>query len=189
LRKVRMAHVCPWWLGFFLLNPLRKIKQDPEKILRPYIRQGMTLLDVGSGMGYFSIPMAGLTGPSGRVVCLDVQEKMLRFLRRRVEKAGFSDIISARLCPPGSLGIDDLAGRVDFALLFAVAHEVPDRGRLFEELWASLKPGGSLLFAEPKGHETQAGFDRSTGIAKNCGFTVIETLSIWRSYAVLLAKR
>jgi ubiquinone/menaquinone biosynthesis C-methylase UbiE len=184
-----MAHVCPWWLGFFLVNPLRKIKQNPEKILGPFIRQGMTLLDVGSGMGYFSIPMAGLTGPKGKVVCLDVQEKMLHFLKKRVAKTGFSDVISPRLCPPGSLGIDDLAGKVDFAMLFAVVHEVPDRELIFKELWRSLKTGGSVLFAEPKGHETQAGFDRSIGIAKNCGFTVTETQRIWRSYAVLLAKR
>ncbi len=184
-----MAHVCPWWIGFFLVNPLRKIKQDPEKILGPHIRRGTTLLDVGSGMGYFSIPMAGMTGPGGKVICLDIQEKMLRFLAKRVAKAGFSDIILPRLCSPGSLGIDDLAGRVDFIMLFAVVHEVPDRERLFRELWRSLKPGGRVLFAEPKGHESQAGFDRSIETAKNCGFTMAETLRIWRSHAVLLSKR
>ena len=56
--------VCPWWLGYFIDNRLRRLIHDPARIVAPYIRPGMTALDVGCGMGLFSIAMAGLVGPS-----------------------------------------------------------------------------------------------------------------------------
>ena len=46
--------VCPWWWGFSLLLPFRKWfqGQDPHQILAPYIKEGMTVLEPGPGMGY-----------------------------------------------------------------------------------------------------------------------------------------
>lgn len=49
----------------------------------------MTVLDVGSAMGFFSLPMAEMVGPGGKVVCIDVQLKMLQVLRRRAVEGGF----------------------------------------------------------------------------------------------------
>jgi hypothetical protein len=45
-----MAHrVCPWWIGYLLASPLRRwLGQDPAKILSPYVREGMTILEPGS---------------------------------------------------------------------------------------------------------------------------------------------
>ncbi|TFH43073.1 MAG: methyltransferase type 11, partial [Chrysiogenales bacterium] len=100
MREKGKTHVCPWWLGFFLASPLRKLFQNPEKILGPHVREGMTLVDVGSGMGFFSLPMARMAGPGGRVICFDVQEKMLRHLARRAAGAGLSGIIETRLSTP-----------------------------------------------------------------------------------------
>jgi SAM-dependent methyltransferase len=81
-----MAHrVCPWWLGHVLINPLRRLWQDPRKILAPFVREGMTVLEPGPGMGFFTLELARLVGPSGRVVALDVQSKMLDRLKRRAE--------------------------------------------------------------------------------------------------------
>ena len=44
-------HICPWWLGYFLVSPLRKLMQNPGSILTPYVKRGMQVMDVGSGMG------------------------------------------------------------------------------------------------------------------------------------------
>ena len=110
----------------------------------------MTILDVGSAMGFFTLPMAKLTGSSGKVIAVDLQEKMLTGLEKRARKAGLSNGIETRLCLEDSLGIRDLAGRVDFALVFAVAHEVPDISKLFAEIAPTLKPGAALLLAEPR---------------------------------------
>lgn len=185
-----MAHRCPWWAGFFLAHPLRRIRQDPDTILAPYIREGMLLADIGSGMGFFSIPMARMTGPRGRVVCVDIQEKMLRFLKRRARKAGVSDIMEYRLCTPDSLGIDDRAGTVDFLLLFAVLHEVPDRESVLAQIHRALRPGGRVLFAEPAGHVRHNEFDASVALALRGGFIVAgHPQAIWRSHSVLLEKK
>jgi ubiquinone/menaquinone biosynthesis C-methylase UbiE len=185
-----MARVCPWWLGFFLVNPLRKIKQNPEKILGPYIREGMVLADVGPGMGYFSLPMARMTGARGKVICIDLQEKMLRFLRRKAQKAGVPAVLEYRLCTADSLGIDDLAGTVDFLLLFAVLHEVPGKEALFSQVYRALKPGGRVLLAEPRGHVNQNAFDASMALALRNGFTMAgHPPAVWRSHSVLLEKK
>lgn len=188
-REVAMAHVCPWWIGFFLLSPLRKIRQNPDRILGPLVRAGMTVLEIGPGMGFFSIPLARIVGERGRVVCVDMQEKMLSVLKRRAAKAGVSPRIESRLCGPDSLGIDDLDGAVDFALIFAMVHEVPDRAGLFRQVWKSLKPGGTALFAEPRGHESARGFNESLDIASSCGFGMGDKPNIWGSRSMVLVKK
>ena len=84
-----MAHrVCPWWIGYLLVSPIRKwLGQDPVEILSPYVREGMTVLEPGPGMGFFTIPLARLVGSSGRVIAVDMQPRMIQGLMRRAAKA------------------------------------------------------------------------------------------------------
>jgi SAM-dependent methyltransferase len=180
------GHVCPWWLGYLLASPLRRLRQDPAKILAPLLRPGMKALDVGSGMGFFSFEMAKLVRPGGQVVCVDVQEKMIRTLVKRARKRGLADLIDPRVCPQDGLGIEDLAGEIDFALLFAVAHEVPDLAGLFRQLRSALKEGGRLLLAEPKGHVSDGDFRETVGLAERAGFAVAGSPSIRGSRPALL---
>ena len=182
-------HVCPVWVGYLLASPLRKLTQHPKKILGPHVTSGMTVLDVGCAMGFFSLPLARLVGPAGKVVCVDLQEKMLQSLARRAHKAGLSDRIEARSCHRDSLGLDDLSGQIDFALAFAVVHEVPDASGLFCEIGTTLKPNGRLLMAEPKGRVSVQGFDASVSLAEQNGFEVVDRPRIARSRAVLLEKK
>jgi ubiquinone/menaquinone biosynthesis C-methylase UbiE len=157
------------------------------EIVKPYVEEGMTALDVGCGMGFFSLPIAELVGEKGRVVCIDLQEKMIKGLLGRAKKAGLTDRIDARVCSQSSLEMSDLAGRIDFALAFALVHEVPDKDLLFSEIHRAMKPGGKLLFAEPGGHVSKSAFEKSVSIAQNRGFEVVGDLKIRRSHAVLLS--
>ena len=75
--------VCPWWLIRTLDNPLRRLFQNPEEILKDFVRTGDACLDVGCGIGYFTIPMAKLAGPSGNVTAVDLQPQMLAGVERR----------------------------------------------------------------------------------------------------------
>ena len=184
-----MHRVCPWWIGYLLVSPLRRLLYDPEKILRPYIREGMNVLDIGCGMGFFSLPIARLVGETGTVLCIDLQEKMIKGLIRRSKKAGLSDRIDPRICQQDSLEVADIAGKIEFALAFALVHEVPDKERLLSEICDTMKQTGRLLITEPRGHVSKKDFDRTVSSAQRVGFEVISDLAIRRSYAILLGKR
>ena len=186
--KESAQRVCPWWLGCFLASPVRKLQYNPRTILAPYVKQGMTVLDFGSAMGFFSIPLAQMVGPAGKVICVDMQEKMLARLKKRAQKAGVSAQIETRLCAQNSFGLEPLAGKIDFVLLFAVAHEVPAREALFAALASVLKPGANLLFAEPRGHVSAENFARTLAVAKQQVFVEAGTPQISRTYAVLLQR-
>ena len=181
--------VCPWWLGYLLASPLRRLLQDPEEIVRPYVREGMSVLDIGCGMGFFSLHLAKLVGETGKVFCVDLQEKMIKGLSRRALKAGLSDRIEGRICHQDSLGVSDIDGKIDFALAFALVHEVPDKVRLFAEIYNTMKKTGELLVAEPRGHVSELDFEKTVSIAQSAGFEVLRDLKIQRSRAVLLATR
>ncbi|NIA14009.1 MAG: methyltransferase domain-containing protein [Nitrospiraceae bacterium] len=181
-------YVCPVWVGHLLASPVRKLFQEPRKILSPYVKPGMTVLDVGCAMGFFSLPLARLVGPDGVAVCVDMQEKMFQRLETRARKAGVIGQIQTRTCSQDTLGLGDLAEAVDFALLFAMVHEVPDAARLFSELHRAMKPAGQVLMAEPKGHVRAKAFDTSLASAEQCGFVAIERPRIRGSHAVVLSK-
>ena len=182
-----MGHrVCPWWIGYFLLGPLRRWRQDPRTILAPYVRDGMTVLEPGPGMGFFTLEIARLAGPAGRVIAVDIQEKMLAQLRRRAAKRGLSGRIETRVARPDSLALDDLKGKCDFALAFAMVHELPAAAPFFRETAAAMKPGALLLFAEPRGHVKLPEFEAELQAASAAGFILVERPSIGGSHAALL---
>jgi ubiquinone/menaquinone biosynthesis C-methylase UbiE len=71
--------------------------QDPAAILALYIHEGMTVLEPGSGMGFFTLELARQVGTSGRVIAVDIQAKMLDRLKRRAAKVGVEGRIEARV--------------------------------------------------------------------------------------------
>lgn len=148
----------------------------------------MTVFEPGPGMGFFTLELARLAGPSGRVIAVDVQPKMLAGLKHRAAKAGLTERIEVRQATADSLGVSDWAGKVDFTLAFAVVHEMPSASRFFREAAAASKAGATLLFAEPSGHVNPEEFEAELREATQAGFVVAERLSIRRSQAVLLRK-
>jgi len=85
----------------------------------------MHVLEPGPGRGFFTLPLAQIVGKSGRVVAVDLQPKMVDRLKKRAGKAQLLDRIDARVSSANSLNMDDLRGRVDFTLAFAMVHELP----------------------------------------------------------------
>ncbi len=167
-------HVCPWWLGRLHASAIRRLVEDPEQIVGPYLTEGMTVLDVGCGMGFFTLPMARMVGATGKVIAVDLQPRMLQGLKRRASRAGLSERIVPRLCDSESLGLDEYKSTIDFALAFAVVHEVPDANVLFGELRRAMARDGRLLIAEPPGHVSAADFATTLAAARKNGFTVVE---------------
>lgn len=179
---------CPWWVGYLLLNPLRIFLHHPNKLLSSYLQPGMSVLEIGPAMGYFSIPLARAVGKGGQVYCIDKQEKMLQGLRKRAVKAGVAQWLHPRLASPEGFGTGDLVGKIDFALLFWVAHEVPDPGQLWKEVTAALKKGGTLLFSEPKNAVSEEAFNHAVADAERSGLKTIARPAIWGSRSAVLQK-
>lgn len=184
-----MPHrVCPWWLGYVLASPLRRLWQNPAEILNPYIKAGMTVLEPGPGMGFFTLELARRVGASGRIVAVDIQPRMLRSLKRRAARAGLAERLDARLVQAETMALSDLAGAVDFVVAIAVVHELPDPQRFFREAAAVLKSGGGMLLIEPAGHVNAQEFDTELQAAGGAGLSVVDRPSIHRSQAALLRK-
>ncbi len=181
--------VCPWWLGYFLASPLRRLYQDPGAILRPWISEGMTVLEPGPGMGFFTLELARMVGPNGRVVAVDVQPRMLEALVRRARRAGVEARLEARQATDATLGVDDLEGTIDFVLAFAVVHELPSAAAFFAQAHRVLRAGGRMLVAEPRHHVSEAALGETVMLAEKAGFAREATPVIRGSRSVLLARR
>jgi ubiquinone/menaquinone biosynthesis C-methylase UbiE len=125
------------------------------------------------------VELARLAGPSGRVIAVDIQPQMIAGLRRRID---------ARVVPSTSMCLDDKAGTIDFALVFAVLHEMPAAGPFFAEATRALKPGATLLLAEPAGHVDEVEFAEELAAAAQAGLTVVSHPSIRSCRAALLGK-
>ncbi len=139
-------------------------------------------------MGFFTLELARRVGAKGRVLAVDVQAKMLEGLKKRAARAELADRIEVRLCDEDGLGIDDYAGRVDFALAFAMVHEVPNPAMLFKEMHHVLKPGGTLLLVEPAGHVRPQAFEATLGQAREAGFLTGPGPRIRRSHSAILKR-
>jgi len=184
-----MPHrVCPWWIGYLLACPVRRLLQDPAALLKPYVRDGMNVLEPGPGMGFFTLELARLVGASGRVVAVDLQPAMLAGLKRRAAKAGLLGRVETRVAAHDSLCVADLAGTVDFTLACAMVHELPAPGPFFAEVAAASKTGAEVLLIEPSGHVKPADFDAELRDAAAAGLKLAARPEVRRSHAALLRK-
>ena len=180
------TNICPWWLAWTFDNPLRSIFHVPKEILTPYVKEGMTVLDVGCGMGYFSIDLANLVGEQGIVIATDVQQKMLDVLQRRAEGIGISDRIRIHRCTSRDLGTNT---KVDFILAFWMVHEVPNVVAFFNQIQSSLKPKGKILVAEPMFHVSSKRFQEILSSARESGLIHYDTPKVRFSRSVVLQKK
>ncbi|MGD8766080.1 MAG: methyltransferase domain-containing protein [Desulfobacteraceae bacterium] len=160
------GHVCPWWLAYTFDNPIRKLFHKPQKMLSPYVKEGMRVMDVGCGIGFFSIGMAKMVGDNGKVIAVDLQQKMLDIMLKRAKHAGIADRISPHHCEPDKIGILE---KVDFILTFWMVHEVGNQKHFFRQLSSILASGGKILMAEPKMHVSAEEIEKIIKIAHSTG--------------------
>ena len=179
-------HICPVERAGSLDNRIRRWLQNPMKILKPYVKEGMTVLDFGCGPGFFTIEMANMVGQAGRVIACDLQQGMLDRVRDKIEGTELGDRITLHKCEEDRIGITD---QVDFVLLFYVVHEVPDQKSLFSEIASILKPVGQVLIVEPPFHVSKAAFAETIREAREVGFADSEGVKVAFSKSVVLGKR
>lgn len=178
-------HVCPMWLAPFLSTPLRRIFQNPEKLLAPYLSPGQTAADIGCGPGYFTIPMARRVGKEGRVYAIDLQPEMLALVKKAAIKAGVENRVHAVTARTETLNFPE---KVDFALAFWAAHEVPDQLNFYREVAGMLKPGGRFLLIEPKLHTEESYMKDARDLLVRLGLKYLGPVNVRLSMAMLFEK-
>jgi ubiquinone/menaquinone biosynthesis C-methylase UbiE len=181
----KQGTVCPVERAGGLESRLRQWLQNPRKIVEPFVREGMTVLDLGCGPGFFTLPMAELVGSSGRVIAADLQEGMLDRIRSRVSGTALEKRIVLHCCQDRRIGV---TSQVEFILLFYMVHELPDQAAFFSEMAGILHPAGQVLMVEPPVHVSKAAFDTSLEKAEKAGFVHTEGPRIFLSKTALLQK-
>jgi len=179
------TRVCPVELGGSLDNRIRRWVQNPRNILRPFIKEGMTVLDFGCGPGFFSIDMAQMVGGSGRVIAADLQEGMLQKVRNKIKGTELENRITLHKSEENKIGLSE---KVDFVLLFYMVHEVPDGAALFREIKTILKPKGQVFLVEPPLHVSKKAFEDTVKKATDASLTVVDRPKIFLNKTVLLQK-
>lgn len=127
-------------------NPERKKILPPEEILlRTGLKPGDTMIDIGAGSGYFSIPASGIAGEHGRIIAVDSSAEMIHILEQRV-----SGSIARNIEIVHSEEYDLKAGenRSDFAFICIVLHEIEDKLRFLKSVFNVMKPGSRLAIIE-----------------------------------------
>ncbi len=177
--------VCPVISAGSLDNRIRRWLQNPRKILEPYIQEGMTVLDMGCGPGFFTVELAEMVGKSGKVIAADLQEGMLRKLGDKIQGTDLEERITLHLCEKHRVGLSEA---VDFVLAFYMVHELPDQQGFLSEIKSMLKSEGRIFIAEPPFHTSKASFEETVRKAQNARLLAVARPKIFPGRAVLLQK-
>ncbi len=182
-------HTCPWLVQYLLLNPFRRLLERPRALLEPHVRPGVVVAEPGCGFGAFSLDLAELVGPTGRVLCVDIEPRAIEKLERRARRRGLDDRIEAAACTPDDLGLDAWRGKVDLVVLLHVLHEVPDQMGLLEQARTLLGPGGRLLLSEPPGsHVHESEYEHELARCRAAGFNQLELSGTSRNRCALFVR-
>ena len=176
--------VCPVELANSLDSKIRRWLQNPQKILSPFIKEGMKVLDIGCGPGFFSVELAKMVGANGKVYAVDLQEGMLQKLHDKIRGTSLEKIIQLIKCDKDKIVIPE---KVDFILAFYMVHEIPDKEKLFTTLKNFLNEDGEFLIVEPKlFHVTKKEFASTIGKAEAVGFKAVEGPKLSFSFSSVL---
>lgn len=176
--------ICPVELASSLDSRIRRWLQNPRSILSPFVKEGMKVLDIGCGPGFFSLEMARLVGPTGQVISADLQEGMLERLAAKVKGTPLESRIARVLCGDVNINVSEC---VDFILAFYMVHEVPDKDSFFRQLKDVLNKQGSFLLVEPKlFHVSRDDFSSTLKKAEAAGFSVSVGPTLLLSWSAIL---
>lgn len=183
--STRRDRICPVERSGSLDNRVRRLLQNPKKILSPYIREGMTVLEVGCGPGFFTIDLAKMVGEKGKVVAVDLQGGMLQKLREKIKGSDIEQRITLHKADEDRIGLSE---KFDFVILFYMVHEVQNKKAFFDELRPLLKTDGQIYIVEPPFHVSKHDFEESMKKANLAGLTVVERPKLFPNKTAILKR-
>lgn len=167
--KSYKGDVCHHSHSFALDNFIRRLFQNPKKIAGEYLNSGDTVIDIGCGPGFFSIDMAKIVGPSGKVYAVDLQKEMLDRVQQKMVKQNLTEQIILHQCGQDQINLGNDV-KADFILTYYMVHETPDSQQFLQEVKSYLKPGGRFLIVEPLFHVSKKKFEIVADQAAGIGF-------------------
>lgn len=185
MSKRKEDHVCPPSVIKWLNSPLRKLIQNPRKIMGEYVKPGDTVVDIGCGGGFFTVELAEMVGENGTVFAVDLQEEMLQITRKLVTRKGLMNRVNLHKCDKDEIGLTDV--EEDFVLAFYMVHETPDPKKFLSDIACLLKPNGLFLVIEPKHHVNNQQFRSMLGDAESARFKTVKEIRLSMSRGVLLS--
>jgi predicted methyltransferase len=127
-------------------DPARDAWQKPDLVVEALgITPGMTVADIGAGTGYFEARLSKAVGPQGKVIAIDVEPDMVRYLGERAAREKTANV-SPTLGTPDDPKLAPAS--VDRILIVDTWHHVPARDAYAAKLMAALKPGGQLYVVD-----------------------------------------
>jgi len=165
------GRLCPVEQAGLLVSPIRRLFSSPTRRLARLVSEGDTVMDLGCGPGFFTLPLARLVGDTGRVIAVDLQEGMLSKLHDRAVQAGLDSRITLHRSRPNGIGLPD---PIDFALAYWVLHETADQRNFLQETHDLLRPGGQFLLVESRDEVPKVRFDTVLALAQEVGFSVVD---------------
>ncbi len=159
-----------------LEDPMRDGYQKPAEVLKALrIREGEVIADIGSGSGYFTLPLARAVGKTGRVYAVDINPDMIRHLNRRIRDLGVTNVVTV-LCAPDDPLLADAS--VDRFFICDTWHHIEGHPKYLALLKRMLKPGGQVIMVDFKKVKTPMGPPMEMRIARDDLVQEMETNGI-----------
>jgi len=141
-----IAHVMGPGGIIWLERSERDREERPQLVLDALdIRDGTTVADLGCGSGYYAFRMSRLVGASGKVFAVDIEPRMLQFVRERAQREAVTNIAPIQATP---LDPKLPADSVDLLLMVDVYHELEHPYEVMEKVRDALKQGGRVALVE-----------------------------------------
>lgn len=185
LNRLAGQGVYPYELAFLLDLPLRKLILSPQKVAdHLHLTSHAHVLEIGPGPGYFSGEVARRI-PDGHLTLLDIQYEMLDKNRRKLKRTA---ITNARWAQGSADALPFTTEVFDIVFLVTVLGEVPEPRDCLQAIQPVLRPGGLLSITEMQGDPDALGQDEVQQLAHQCGFTSLETFSLFKGFMLNFTK-
>jgi ubiquinone/menaquinone biosynthesis C-methylase UbiE len=145
--KGREIAVTMHYLGApWLTRESRQREEDCTMLLEALgVKPGQVVCDIGCGNGFYTLQLARMVGPSGKVLAVDIQPEMLHLLEERAKEEGIENI---ELISGSPIDPRLPAAGVDLILLVDVYHEFSHPEQMLRAMRQSLRPEGRVALAE-----------------------------------------
>ena len=143
LGNSKLLHLVFKPAGMLMGSRLRKWLMNPAKTLKiANIQPGQTILEVGCGTGFYTIPAAQIVGDEGRIIALDASSDYLKTVAKKVREA---ELTNVEIVQRDALHTGLEPKSIDMALLFGVIpFPLLPLDKLLSEMHRVLKPGASM---------------------------------------------